>query len=289
MTTTCRDRPGRRLLFVLAVTTAATGWWLHTQSRAESADAELVSVSQAAQASADAAAITALGRLEPHHGIIRVAGPSRPTVVISKLLVEEGDTVDKGQVIAVLDDLASLQGRVARIEAEVKNAQAEFDRFAKLYRQGTAAASNMDVAQMNLNVATANLKSAKADLDLASVRAPISGQVLDIHARSGERVGPNGILELGDTDNMYAVAEVYETDVARVRVGQRATITSPALPEEVHGTVDQISLKIGKQDVLSTDPAARTDARVVEVQIRLDESERVRGFTNLQVDVAITP
>ena len=54
-------------------------------------------------------------------------------------------------------------------------------------------------------------------------------------------------------------------------------------------TVDRIGTKIGKQDVLATDPAARTDSRVVEVEIRLDDSVRAAALTNLEVDVEITP
>ncbi len=64
-------------------------------------------------------------------------------------------------------------------------------------------------------------------------------------------------------------------------------MNSPALPITLHGTVESIALKIGKADVLNTDPAAKVDARVVEVDIRLDESEQVRGFTNLQVEITI--
>jgi HlyD family secretion protein len=135
----------------------------------------------------------------------------------------------------------------------------------------------------------AQVERASAELDLAVVRAPISGRVLDVHAREGERVGADGIAELAQTDAMYAVAEVYETDVQRVRVGQRATVTSAAMPQAVSGTVDRIGLKIGKKDVLSVDPAAKTDARVVEVRIRLDDPTEVAGLTNLEVDVAITP
>jgi HlyD family secretion protein len=88
---------------------------------------------------------------------------------------------------------------------------------------------------------------------------------------------------------MYAVAEVYETDVQRVRVGQHATISSPALPRSVAGVVDRVGLKVGKKDVLSVDPAAKTDARVIEVRILLDNADEVAGLTNLEVDVAITP
>ena len=100
-------------------------------------------------------------------------------------------------------------------------------------------------------------------------------------------MGPDGIAELGRTDQMYAVAEVYETDIGKVHVGQRATITSPALHGELLGTVERIGMKIGKRNVLDDDPAASTDARVVEVHIRLDDSGAVAGLTNLQVEVRI--
>ena len=103
------------------------------------------------------------------------------------------------------------------------------------------------------------------------------------------RTGPEGIVELGRTHEMFAIAEVYETDISKLAVGQRATIRSPALDGEVSGRVDRIGLKIGKKDVLSTDPAAKTDARVVEVEIKLDDSKAVAGMTNLQVEVFIEP
>ena len=122
-----------------------------------------------------------------------------------------------------------------------------------------------------------------------AVRAPVDGQVLKVYARSGERVGANGIAEIAQNDAMYAVAEVYETEIRLVRVGQKARITSPALAEPLTGKVEYIGLKVGKLDVLDTDPAARTDARVVEVKIRLDDDARAAGLTNLQVDVAIQP
>jgi HlyD family secretion protein len=121
------------------------------------------------------------------------------------------------------------------------------------------------------------------------VRSPIEGQVLEIHAREGERVGAEGIVELGRTQAMYAVAEVYETDIGRVRVGQRARITSPALVRDLEGEVERIGLKIGKKDVLGTDPVDDADARVVEVEIRLLEPALAARLTNLRVDVVIGP
>ena len=63
----------------------------------------------------------------------------------------------------------------------------------------------------------------------------------------------------------------------------------PALAAALSGTVENIGMKIGKMDVLSTDPAARTDARVVEVEIRLDDPTPVVSLTNLRVEVFIGP
>ena len=148
---------------------------------------------------------------------------------------------------------------------------------------------DVQVAQAEVNNAIAAVKKAQADLDLAYVKAPREGQILKIHAWSGEVVKTDGIADLGQTDQMYVVAEVYESDVSKVRSGQRASITSKAFSEELQGTVDEIGLQIRKKDVLSTDPVADVDARVVEVKIRLDAAAtaKVAGLTNSQVKVAI--
>jgi HlyD family secretion protein len=77
--------------------------------------------------------------------------------------------------------------------------------------------------------------------------------------------------------------------VPRVRLGQRAKITSRALDRPLTGKVVEIGRMIFKNDVLNVDPAAKTDARVVEVRIALDDGAAVAGLTNLTVDVVISP
>ena len=233
--------------------------------------------------------VTALGRIEPRDGIIRVAGPARPTVVIAKLFVDEGDRVKLDQPLAELDSLAEDQARVAKAKAALKNAETELARIVPLLAQRLIAAQARDDAQMRVDVARADLAAAQAALDLAVVRAPVAGQVVAVHARRGERVGPGGLAEIAQNDQMFAMAEVYETDIGRVKLGQRATIRSPALAHDLAGTVDRVGMKIGKLDVLDTDPVARTDARVVEVRVKLDDSPRAAGFSNLQVEVVIQP
>ncbi|MFS8810574.1 ABC exporter membrane fusion protein [Synechococcus sp. O70.2] len=173
------------------------------------------------------------------------------------------------------------QLRLAR-ERDLRNAQAQV--------QAAEAALRRAQAQVQLQSLARNLELAEARLERTLIRAPRAGQVLKIHTRPGEVIAANqGILELGNTDQMMVVAEVYETDILRVRPGQRATISNRVLPETLQGRVERVGLQIGKKDVLNTDPAADVDARVVEVYIRLDpeSSARVAGLTNLQVNVAI--
>ena len=148
---------------------------------------------------------------------------------------------------------------------------------------------DVQAAQAEVNSAIASVKKAQAELALAYVRSPRDGQVLKIHTWDGEIMGNNGIVELGQTDQMVAVAEVYETDVKRLKIGQKAIITNGAFTGEAIGRVKEIGLQIYKNNVLNTDPTAAADARIVEVKIQLDpaSSLKVQAFTNLEVTVAI--
>ena len=152
-----------------------------------------------------------------------------------------------------------------------------------------AARATARVADSGIEVARAERAIRQAEFDRTQVTAPVDGMVLDIVARPGELVGVDGILELGQVDRMVAVAEVYETDIGRVRKGQRAEISSDALAEPLHGTVDFIALKVHKQDAIGTDPAARKDARIIEVDVLLDEPGKAASLTHLQVEIVITP
>lgn len=149
-------------------------------------------------------------------------------------------------------------------------------------------------AEAEVESAIASVSQAEADLELAYVRAPVAGRILKLNARAGETVDEKkGIAELGQTNQMMVVAEVYESDIGRVRVGQRTIITSESdsFEGQLRGSVGQIGLQIGKKDVLNTDPAADVDARVVEVNVRLNpqDSVRVASLTYSKVIVEIFP
>lgn len=169
---------------------------------------------------------------------------------------------------------------------DVERAQATLSRFAE--GSGIAQA-DLAVAEANLDAARAELLVAKQDLNHAYVRAPERGQVLDIHVRSGERPGTAGLIDLGDTSQMTVEVEVYQTMIGRVTIGDPATVTSNVLSQDLTGTVSAIGLEIGRQSITSDDPAANTDARIVDVIVTLDAaaSQLAARFTNLEAIVRI--
>jgi HlyD family secretion protein len=150
-----------------------------------------------------------------------------------------------------------------------------------------AAHANTLVAEYAIEVARARIAIDEISLNRSMVRAPVDGRVLEIHTRPGEMAGAHSVMDLGRTDHMFAIAEVYETDIGNVKVGQKARVSSDALPETLSGTVERIRGKVQKMDVIGTDPAALKDARIIEVEIRLDDSKPAAGLTNLQVEIVI--
>ena len=241
---------------------------------------------------ADQRVISSLGRLEPENGVVQLAGPSGGGVsasVIKSLEVAEGDWVEKDQVVARLDSYALREAEVGRLKAILANARSEMARQQNLSKTSATSKVKLDATKLNLDIALADLAAARARLELSVVRSPLRAQILEIHSYPGERVGVEGIMELGRTDRMFAVAEVYETDITSVKVGQLAKIKTSAMDKELSGKVDRISIKVGRLDVVGTDPIAKTDARVVEVFILLDDSEAVSRFTNMQVKIEIQP
>lgn len=148
---------------------------------------------------------------------------------------------------------------------------------------------DVNYAQAEVDAAIAEAKRAKSELDQAFIYSPITGRVVKIHARAGAQIGGNGIAEVAKTDRMFAVAEVYETDISRVKLGQSAEVSSDSFPEKLTGRVERVGLRTTKNSVLNADPASFSDRRVVEVKVLLDRPQNVAGLINARVTVAIRP
>jgi HlyD family secretion protein len=185
---------------------------------------------------------------------------------------------------ARLREASSGQNRtVDTLQAQISEAKATLSRIAEVRPV------DVQATQTDVDSAIAAVKRAETELAQAYVRAPMDSQILKIHARLGEKIGDSGIADLGQTDQMVAVAEVYQTDIAKIQLGQQVTITGQAFPGELRGTVAQIGLQVNRQNVFSNQPGENLDRRVIEVKIRLnpEASKQVRGLTNLQVQTAI--
>jgi HlyD family secretion protein len=199
--------------------------------------------------------------------------------------------------------IAAQEQTIAALEdkkANSKDIQAARESLSELRQQFTIdkedATVQVQVAYATLERSVAEIPQRSLDQQLAlaetrasrlTLFAPIEGRVLNVRVRPGEEVGSGPILVLGDTTRMRVVAEVYETDIAQVSVGQSATVSSRALPKPVNGRVARIGNMVFKNDVLNVDPAARADARIVEVWIDLDPLPLAERLTNLTVDVLI--
>jgi HlyD family secretion protein len=217
-------------------------------------------------------------------------------------------------------DIAAQKAVISRLEAELANAKITFSRNESLVKSGIALQPILDpdrilietlphriaeakerlqtleIRQVDVDVAKAELQAAETEVErtrveaqAATIRAPYSGLVMKIHAWQGSDIGPKGILELARVDRMYVIAEVADSDIQRVKIGQRAKITGYSLPGPLEGQVERLGLKVSRNSLVPDNPVNLTDARIVEVKILLDDGSSVRNLIDGQVEVLITP
>ncbi|MEB3317452.1 MAG: HlyD family efflux transporter periplasmic adaptor subunit [Cyanobacteriota bacterium] len=255
-------------------------------------------------------AVAALGRLEPAGDIRLLAAPIAGvggSPRLTHLLVAEGDRVERGQILALFDTGPSLaaekrliQTRLANLARRLRVEERELNRYRQLTSVGALSADELDRREQQYlqllgewQVARADQERVQADLDNTVLRAPITGTVLRILSRAGERPTDKGILEVGANDRMEALLEVVESDIDRVRLGQSVRLTSEngGFTGSLRGTVFRISPQVRQREVLSTDPSGDVDARIVEVRVALapEDAARVRTLTGLKLIARLDP
>jgi len=143
------------------------------------------------------------------------------------------------------------------------------------------------VADAAVEVATRQLAEIDARLAALTVTSPASGWVLKIYAHKGEQAGPDGILELANTNRMEVDAEVYATDIARVRPGQPAVVEIENGGPKLKGEVLRVGERVQQGSVLPGDPTSYSDAHVVLVRIRVEGCTRGACPINARVKVSI--
>ena len=217
------------------------------------------------------------------------------------MLVNEGDPVRKGQVLAVFDnrpkieaDLAATDAKILTAETEIPLKRREVARYAQGAGQGAVEVVVLEEKQNQLTLLErkkaeliAERGKLEADLNDSELRSPIDGTVLKLRARVGERPSADGVLDVGASQSMEALIEVYESDINRIKLGEAVTLISEngGFEGDLQGTVARISPQVRQRQVLSTDPTGDADARIVEVLVRLDSgsTQRVSRLSGLKV------
>jgi HlyD family secretion protein len=187
---------------------------------------------------------------------------------------------------AQLEEALATENRtITTLKAQIAEALAKLDQIVEIRP------IDLETAGAEVNRAIANVKRAETELAQAYIRTPIAGQIFKIHSYPGETINQeNGIAEIGQTKQMVAVAEVYQTDISKIRLGQTGFVTSNVISETLKGKVTEIDLQVSKQKVFSNQPGENLDRRVIEVTIQLapEDSQKVASLTNLQVQTAIS-
>jgi HlyD family secretion protein len=256
---------------------------------------------------------TVLARLRDHAREMAALHQAETQVTVA---TSELDRVRAGE-----KTIEAQQAAVARQEALLRQAETDYGRNRQLYEKTIIAASEFEEAQTRRDTARESLlwehkqlgalqevrredlalagnrieaaraarKVARETVELNLIRAPVSGRILEIYAFSGEAVPAQGLLDLGSGRDMMVEAEVYVTDIGRVRTGAAAAVTGDAFPERLGGRVVEIVPMVTRSTIMPIDPLAFSDLRVVKVWIRLDQPQAVARLGNHQVSVTISP
>ena len=255
-------------------------------------------------------AVAALGQLSPAGEIRQLAAPisqfgSSPR--LSELLVNEGDFVKKGSVLAIFENRNKLIADLEKKKNLIKTNNLEISLKEDQIQRYELAAENDAYSLVQLSLRKDELlklqkqkiinegdkKNIEIDLFNSKLRSPIDGFILAVNTRVGERPKNEGILDIGSSQKMEALIEVYESDINRVFISQNVELSSEncGFTKTLKGEVIRISPQVKQRKVLSTDPTGDADARIIEVLVKLNEESinLVRNFTGMKVIAKFLP
>lgn len=246
------------------------------------------------------------GKIDIEGGIIQIA--ARRGGVVRDVLVQEGDMVTAGQILARQEDdeprlslqtaaadLAQAESQLRLINVDIATAQREYDRLSKLVATNFVAAQRMDQARDAIAQAQARLASQQAavqtararrdqaayNVELTVIRSPADGRIVRRYANPGagaSTLNVSNMFDLEPAAPRIARAEIVEADIPNVSVDQAVEITPEGDPSKVYvGKVLRRAAVFGARKLASDDPSQRTDERVVEVVVAVDEAPLLIG------------
>ena len=255
-------------------------------------------------------AVAALGQLSPAGEIRQLAAPisqfgSSPR--LSELLVNEGDFVKKGSVLAVFDNrkklIADLEKKnnliktndleISFKEDQIKRYELALEKSAYSLVQLFQRKDELLKLKKQKIINVGDKKNIEIDLFNSKLRSPIDGFILALNTRVGERAKNEGILDIGSSQKMEALIEVYESDINRIFISQNVELSSEngGFKKILKGEVIRISPQVKQRKVLSTDPTGDADARIIEVLVKLNPEsiKLVKNYTGMKVIAKFLP
>ncbi len=246
------------------------------------------------------------GRVDVEGGLIQVA--ARRGGIVRDVLVEEGDMVTAGQILARQEDdearlalsraqaeVAQAESQIAMTQVEINTAQREFDRLQRLVDTNFVAAQRLDQARDAIATAQARLQSQRAavntararqreanyNLELTVIRAPVAGRVVRRYANPGagaSTLNVSTMFDLEPATERIVRAEIVEADIPNITAGQAVEIQPEGDPSTNYvGTVVRRAGVFGARKLASDDPSQRTDERVVEVVVSAGDAPLLIG------------
>jgi len=255
-------------------------------------------------------AVAALGQLSPSGEIRQLAAPisqfgASPRIV--EILVNEGDFVKKGAILAIFENREKLIYDLERIENLINTINDEIVLKKEQIRRYEQALSKdaysfvqfsqrkdelLKLQKQKINL-VGDQQNIKIDLFNSKLRSPIDGFILGINTRVGERPKNDGILDIGSSQKMEALIEVYESDIDRVFISQNVELISEngGFQNSLKGKVIRISPQVKQREVLSTDPTGDADSRIIEVLVKLDQDsiDIVQNYAGMKVIAKFIP
>ena len=254
--------------------------------------------------------VAALGQLVPMGEVRKLASPisqfgSFPRV--EEIFVKEGDFVKEGSILAIFENQKKLKANLLKkqklLDTNQKEISLKKDQINR-YKMATDINAYSKVLlrekedellklEKQKIISEAEIKTIKIDLFNSKLRSPINGYILSINIRAGERSNSDGILEIGASQEMQALIEVYESDIDRVFTDQKVELISEngGFDETLYGKVIRINPQVKQRKVLSTDPTGDADARIIKVLVDLDDNSAglVKSFAGMKVIASFIP
>ncbi len=209
----------------MALTSLALPVLVACGGKQETPQAAVVSVEGMPVAAAPFAdQLNTVGTLE---SVAKVSLAARAGGRIEQLLVSEGDVVQAGQLLVVLDQ-TQLRAELASARATMEQNRIDFRRFEFLEEQGAASAFQRDRFREAFVQSQANVVARQADLGFKDLRAPITGVVSDVQVKVGDVISEGApFTSLIRNDRLQVRVEVPAVYASRVRRGQQVFVESP--------------------------------------------------------------